>query len=197
MKNIYKKYFQKSKIFLYPLLGIKKGITFVPNETYMSWDNLYTINDNKLILLYKISIDKLIDYNLFEENHLKKNKKYIGTINLKKTKTKIELVVIFNLNMFKVDINKLINGQYSKMSFKSKEIITKFFGENDKIAEYVESYLYPTYWHEDYAELLDVNINHIENVHELCDLPDLEKECFKYKIKNVKEFKKNFLSLSH
>ena len=74
LKNIYKKYFQKSKIFLYPLLGIKKGITFVPNETYMSWDNLYTINDNKLILLYKISIDKLIDYNLFEKNHLKKNK---------------------------------------------------------------------------------------------------------------------------
>jgi hypothetical protein len=36
INTLYDKYFQKSKIFLYPLLGIKRGINIIPQETYLS-----------------------------------------------------------------------------------------------------------------------------------------------------------------
>jgi len=52
MKKIYKSYFQKSKVFLYPLLGIRKGVRFVPIETYISWKNYPEINS--LICVYHI-----------------------------------------------------------------------------------------------------------------------------------------------
>ena len=54
---LYVKYFQKSKIFIYPLLDIKRGSSVVPVETYVSWDNHYTPEDMKLICLYDIRTD--------------------------------------------------------------------------------------------------------------------------------------------
>ena len=59
MKQIYKSYFQKSKVFLYPLLGIKKGIRFVPIETYIKWDN--SLIDSKNILVCAYAINEIID----------------------------------------------------------------------------------------------------------------------------------------
>ena len=55
MKKIYSDYFQKSKVFLYPLLEIKKGIRFVPIQTYVSWNDIYTKDMNKLLCLYQIN----------------------------------------------------------------------------------------------------------------------------------------------
>ncbi len=42
LNEIYRKYFQKSKIFLYPLLDIPRGAKALPTETYLSWNNKYT-----------------------------------------------------------------------------------------------------------------------------------------------------------
>jgi hypothetical protein len=42
---LYKKYFQKSKIFIYPLLDIKRGTQIVPSETYLAWNDLYSPED--------------------------------------------------------------------------------------------------------------------------------------------------------
>ena len=49
---LYKKYFQKSKIFIYPLLDIKRGTQIVPSETYLAWNDLYSPEDKKLICVY-------------------------------------------------------------------------------------------------------------------------------------------------
>ena len=51
VKSIYTKYFQKSKVFLYPLLGFKRGIKVVPSETYLAWDPFYIPEDIKYILI--------------------------------------------------------------------------------------------------------------------------------------------------
>ena len=51
--GVYLEYFQKSKVFLYPLLKIKKGITRVPIQTYIAWDNVYSTNDLKFLCQYK------------------------------------------------------------------------------------------------------------------------------------------------
>ena len=66
LNSVYKKYFQKSKVFLYPLLGIKRGVSVVPVETYFSWDGYYNSEDMKLICVYDVRKDD--DYVLFEKN---------------------------------------------------------------------------------------------------------------------------------
>ena len=66
INSIYRKYFQKSKIFLYPLLDIKRGTSIVPEETYLSWNEEYGPEDMKLICVYVTRDDT--EYKIFEKN---------------------------------------------------------------------------------------------------------------------------------
>jgi len=75
------------------------------------------------------------------------------------------------------------------MTKKSKEIICNFFGEKGTIADYVESYLYPDYYWDDYSKILNINIEDLIEVGELCDIPDLKKEDLKKDFVNVELFK--------
>ena len=56
---MYKKYFQKSKVFLYPLLNIPKGQKFVPINTYLAWEDEINVNDMKFLCLYKQKENKI------------------------------------------------------------------------------------------------------------------------------------------
>ena len=67
MKKIYKSYFQKSKVFLYPLLGIKKGVRFVPVQTYISWNDIYPKDKHKLLCLYTIDSRWKKEFKMFAE----------------------------------------------------------------------------------------------------------------------------------
>ena len=184
MKKLYREYFQKSKVFLYPLLGIKKGVKFVPLQTYISWNGYYTENMYKFLCLY--SVDKnnpefekfqklhLRSHPDFEEYHVIDDKNHL---------------YVFDLSKYKRDINKFKKGKYSTISKRSKEIITKFFGDKGTIADYVESYLFPDFYWDDYSDILDVDIQDLIAVGELCDLPNLEKEDLKKDFVNVELFK--------
>jgi hypothetical protein len=68
---LYRKYFQKSKIFLYPLLDIKRGTSVIPSETYLAWGTSYTTEDMKLICVYTSRKDQ--EYLHFEKNVLLKH----------------------------------------------------------------------------------------------------------------------------
>ena len=57
LNGVYKKYFQKSKVFLYPLLDIPRGSKALPTETYMSWEDKYTSEDAKFICVYNTIVD--------------------------------------------------------------------------------------------------------------------------------------------
>jgi len=192
LKNLYTEYFQKSKVFLYPLLNIKKGVRFVPAETYMSWEGIHGIKDNHIICVYDVPDKILSAYKLFEDQYIRNNKRFKYTIDLENKNKK---AIVFDLSRYKNDINRLIKGEYSKISKRTKEIITEFFGEHGTIAEYVESYLFPTYWHEDYAHLLGVSLETIQKVYELCDKPDLKKETLileKANLENIDNSKINY-----
>ena len=71
MEKLYKEYFQKSKVFLYPLLGIKKGVRFVPTQTYLSWNDKYDIDSDKLLCLYITDKDNKDEFTLFSDKKLK------------------------------------------------------------------------------------------------------------------------------
>tara|TARA_R100001463_G_scaffold98007_1_gene152513 strand:- start:1676 stop:2230 length:555 start_codon:yes stop_codon:yes gene_type:complete len=184
MKKIYSDYFQKSKVFLYPLLNIKKGVRFVPSQTYLSWNDNYDLDKSKFICLYKID-PELEEFTIFSDEILKKN-------NFFEEYHKIDEethLYVFDFWPFKKELKKFINGQYSKLAGSTKNRITRFFGTIGTISEYVESYLYPENYYETYSNILKIPIEDILEVGELCDKPDLEKENFKKELVSVKLFK--------
>ena len=187
--KIYKDYFQKSKIFLYPLLEIQKGVKYVPINTYMAWEGQYSFEDSKLMCLYQQKFTKA--FAKFEEFQLL-NHKYLD--DYRELDKDLHLYV-FDLINYKKDIQNIIKGSYSKMRKKTKTQILDFFGDIAPISEYIESYIYPEYYHEDYANELNVNLEDIERVWELCSKPDLEKENLKIKIKELNIIKEKSISL--
>ena len=189
MKQVYAEYFQKSKVFLYPLLEIKKGIRYVPIETYISWDNVYNLDDTKFICLYDAKDDEkyrrfeetyLTSHRLFEEYHRPEEDKHL---------------YVYDFSKFKHDLEMFTLGKYSKFTLKTKEKISQFFGDIGTIADYIESYINPEGFHELYAEHLGVPVNAIEQVYELCSKPDIDKENLKLTLTEVDLFHNNSISL--
>ena len=78
IKKPYSRYFQKSKSFLFPVLGIKKNSKYPPIDVYLSWDGVYKIEDKKLIVTYqkldtndwKKYISDLMNNHLFNDYHV-------------------------------------------------------------------------------------------------------------------------------
>ena len=148
--RLFKTYFQKSKVFLYPLLGIAKGAKYIPEETYMSWKNHNPTGDMKLFCVYKHKQTK--GFLEFEEKKLLKNKNFFD---YKKLEDNTHLY-IFDLGNYPQTWIAVLTGVYSKINEREKKKILKFFGQAGVVAETVESYMYPEFYHEDYAELLNV-----------------------------------------
>lgn len=185
INTLYVKYFQKSKIFLYPLLGIKRGSSVVPTETYISWADKYSPEDAKLICVYDIREDS--EYKNFEVNILLKHNRLHDYMVYEE-----QSVFVFDFQDMKVNWNNFINGKYSKMDKDTKSKILDFFERYSGNYIYISSYLHPEKWFERYAELLGVEPSLLEEVGELCNLPDLDKECLKIKVANLESI--NILS---
>ena len=65
--SVRKNYIQKSRIFLYPMLNIRRGVSVTPVQTYLTWENVYTVEDCKMIALYHLRDDK--EFKDFEEQN--------------------------------------------------------------------------------------------------------------------------------
>jgi hypothetical protein len=189
MNAVYSEYFQKSKVFLYPVLEIKKGVRYVPMETYIAWEDVYSSEDNMFLCLYSAENDK--DYKAFQEKYLLNHK-------LLKEYHKLDndlFLFVFNFNKFKYDMEKFMTGKYSRFSINFKNKISKFFGEVGTIPTYIDSYINPEEYHDRYAESLKVSLDTIKDVHELCSKPDIDKETLKYKNEEIDLFKNNSIPL--
>lgn len=171
MNGVYTGYFQKSKVFLYPLLGIRKGARFVPENTYVCWGETYTEKDYKLICVY--SVDDVERFAEFEDQVLQSNPYYELDYELDNNL----FAYVFNLEKYKSDYELFITGSYSRLSNKTKNTILKFFGSIGEIAKCVNAFLNPTGFHENYAKYLGVSIESVRHAHEVCTPPDLIKEC--------------------
>ena len=170
IKSIYSKYFQKSKVFLYPLLEIKRGSKVIPSETYIAWNDQIKAEDMKLVCLYHPS--KNDDYLDYEKNVLLKHNR-LHDVKVIDSNNKL---FIFDFCDIKSDWKNFINGKYSKISESSKNIILEFFEKNGANYIYMKSYLLPEKYFEDYAKILLVDKTMLEMVGELCGKPDIEKE---------------------
>jgi len=180
---LYRKYFQKSKIFLYPLLDIKRGTSVVPKDTYLSWNDTINSEDMKLVCVYYVRTDQ--EYLKFEKNVLLKHNRLIDLVKVDDE----TLVVTFNFSDLSNDWINFLNGKYSKMNTKIKSKILNFFDKKSGNYAYVESYLYPEKHFQTYANLLNVDVEMLKSVGELCNKPDLEKESLLLEVADLKILK--------
>lgn len=187
LNALYTKYFQKSKIFLYPLLDIKRG-SIVPTETYVSWNSSYSPEDMKLICLYDCSHK---DFVIFENTVLLKHNRLCDYIKLDSKHT----VFTFDFSDLQDDWQNFINGKYSKINENLKRRILNYFDKNSGNYIYVESYLFPIKYIKKYAELLNVSEELLLSVEELCDKPDLEKEKLLIEVADLENINESRLSL--
>ena len=169
IESIYKNYFQKSKMFLYPLLDLKRGAPAVPDETYLSWENCYSSEDMKFICKYKNRRDA--EFLNYEKSVLLNHQRLID-----RKKTVDYIVYVFDFADIKSDWMNFINGFYSKLSKKSKEKILNYFDKYSGNYVYMNSYLYPNKYFHMYAEILQVDVKILKDVGELCDKPNMQKE---------------------
>ena len=177
-------YIQKSRIFLYPLLGIRRGASIVPTDTYLQWENVYKLSDCKFITIYHLRDDK--EFKEFEEKSLLNNPLFENFFEIEDNKG----VYIFDFSKYKEDYFNIIKGKYSKLNDDYKLNILNFYKNRKKHHSVIQSYLFPERFFSIYAKLLNVKLNLIEKVGELCSLPDIQKESLKaeskiYKFENL------------
>jgi|TARA_B110000908_G_scaffold30768_1_gene36476 hypothetical protein len=191
MGVVYTDYFQKSKVFLYPLLKLKKGIDFVPEQTFFAWEGVYKPEECKFLCLYNTKLDN--KFLKFELDYLNSHPLLEACFRL----DDCNQLYVFDMIEYKHDLYAFIKGDYSKFSLKSKDSIEEFFGSVGNISKYVNTFLYPEDYHTDYAEFLDVELSVIEEVHELCTPPDQEKETLIQKVPlELEIFKNKSISLN-
>jgi hypothetical protein len=167
---LYTEYFQKSKIFLYPLLDIKKGSCAVPEQTYVAWEGYVKPEDAKLVTIYPNRQDD--SYKQFEKTVLLNHPRVSDYIVLNDE----QLLITFEFTDMSDDWNHFINGRYSMIDIKIKRKILSFFNKNSANYVYMDSYLFPEKYFSLYANLLGVNEVLLRNVGELCSILDLERE---------------------
>lgn len=170
VKNVYDKYFQKSKMFLYPLLKIRQGSSIVPVQTYMAWQDMYELGDYKLICVYHNRKDA--EFKAFEDSHLLSNQLFYDYFLLPDDM----VAYVFDLSEHSHDFRLIALGQYSEVSSEFKFKIINFFSSNPHHAAYIDSYLYPERHYYTYAELLNCDVDILVNVGQLCSPPDFSQE---------------------
>ncbi len=192
LNSVYRKYFQKSQVFLYPILGIKRGAACVPSTTYVAWDeNSTSSEDMKLICVYDYEESHM--FTTFVKTVLLKHPRLFGYVKID-SKTN---VFTFDLSDLGADWENFLKGKYSKMNLNLKAKILNFFDPQSGNFQYVKSYLYPEKYYNEYADLLNTDVELLKSVGELCTMPDLAKETLQLEVANLECIEETTVNLSN
>lgn len=183
ISNLYTKYFQKSRSFLYPALGIKRTSHHSPSGTYIALEGLVNPEDLKLICTFKE--DESEGFKSFEQQMLLSNPLFSSIVHVEGYR-----VYLFDFTGYQSDWFNFIMGKYSQFSTPLKKAIKLYYGENSSEYKYMDSYLHPEKYFEVYAKLLSVDTHILKEVGELCDPCDLEKETLKIPVEHLENLKK-------
>jgi len=180
LSKLPKEYFQKSRIFLYPILGIRRSSNIKPEETYIAWEEFIRPNDRKLICVYKSQDTD--EFKAFEKAKLLSNKRFDNVMQTVDDKA----VYIFTFEEDSFNFDSFVKGRYSEISPQFKKAIEEYYGKTSASYEYVMSYLYPQDYFKIYSELLNVDVNILREVGELCAPIDIDKETLKLNAEDLR-----------
>jgi len=185
IESLFLDYVQKSRLFMYPALGIKRGGSVTPIETYVSWKDYYDETDHKLICLYHLRDDT--EFRNFEKTHLLGNSLFKDFKQVEEQKG----IYVFDFSSAKEDWDNFIVGHYSKLSEAHKKKVQAFFGNAGSNYAYIQSYLYPERYYGMYAEILAETkdrksmMDSLRQAVELCEKPDWKLERLEITIKDL------------
>lgn len=178
IKDLNKGYFQKSTFFLYPLLKISKKL--LPMSTYVSWSHETGENKKMLICRYK-KFASIADQAL-EKQFLLSHPNFVKFYELEDD----TVVYLFFLNNKYNQVWDLFEkGAYSQFPYDVKLDILSFYRAGTITYDYINSYLNPTEYYTEYAELLNVSRDILKQGKELIDKPNMEKETLSIKPKQI------------
>lgn len=181
--SLYTKYFQKSRSFLYPALGIKKSDRFNPAGTYISMQGLVEPDEMKLVVSFKHDASE--EFKAFENMMLVTNPLYIEKVQIEGYN-----IYLFDFSIYQSDWYNFLLGKYSKLSVTLKKAIKLYYGDKSTEYEYIETFLHPEKYFGIYAKLLNVELSLLKEVGELCDACDLEKETLNIPVEHLENLKK-------
>lgn len=179
IKSLYPGYFQKSGVFLFPILQIPRGGSVTPICIYTALKDKYDHSDYRLIVTYPTRTDA--EFRVFEKTKLLGNRYFEDYLETDKDTG----VYIFDLSEYKTDWDFYLQGKYSKISRNLQLTILSHYSKSKKNFTYVDSYLNPEMYFEDYSRILDCSTSLLKQVGELCDKPDLKRECLQINLKNL------------
>jgi len=174
-----KDYIQKSRIFFYPLLGVRRGSSVTPVSTHMTWEGVYTVQDYRFIAVYHLRDDQ--DFKTFEDKHLLGNRFFDTFYELEDG----DGAYVFDFTSEMKNYKRIVNGKYSRLEPEYKARISTFFRNHHRHHNSISSYLYPEKFHQAYADDLKVSLKLMREVVETCSLPDLKQENLEIKKKVV------------
>ena len=197
IEQLNKVYYQKSKLFLYPLLEIKRNGSVTPLKTFFCWEGKYNTLDRKLIVVFRLREDD--EYKVFDKTVLKTNERFEEYYQVEKDGLKYGIYIFSFKSMFDFEAyGHVAAGKYSELNLSYKKQIERFFANNKKNLAHIRSYLYPSKYYEEYAELLTVPSKRYEDrfdkedmetqlkrTGELCSRPDYTKETLKANLRNL------------
>jgi hypothetical protein len=181
--SLYTKYFQKSRSFLYPALGIKRTAHHSPSGTYIALDGLVGPEEMRLICTFREDLSE--GFKSFEEQMLISNPLYFSTLHIQEYN-----LYLFDFSVYQNDWFNFIMGKYSKLSNPLRKAIKLYYGEQSVEYKYMDSYLQPDKYFDTYAKLLNVSPDVLKQVGELCDPCDIEKETLKIPVEVLENLKK-------
>lgn len=178
ISEIYRKYFQKSYTFLYPLLGFHKSKHPKPYQTYLVWPGRFGADERKLVCVYERNDTE--EWRDFERDILITHKSLDHCEPIDD-----ELIAyVFDFNPMKDDFDAFLAGKYSRMTADAKKKLTDYYGVHTPEWVYIESFLFPEKYFSQYAKILDVDEDLIRQVGELCEGYDREREVYQETITN-------------
>lgn len=176
MIEVYQSYLQKSSLFCYPILGIRKHSRFVPSGTYFALKDYYSVSDCRLICIYN-NCDQT-GFENFSESVIKSSKLFEKVFRISKS----QRVYVFNFSLCKPDWDLILMGKYSRLSNGYKNAILDFHKDFEYDRGVLEKILNPDKYYEEFSEIFNVPARVFEEVKEVMDKPNLEKESFKISV---------------
>lgn len=164
---------------MYPALEIRRGGSVTPIQTYVAWADNYLPKDRKFVCLYHLRDDD--DFIRFEKQKLLGNKHFCDFREVEGEKG----AYIFDYRFMGDDWDHFINGRFSKMSEVHKAVVRQFYGSYSSSFVYIESMLNPEKYYDKYAKILNVDVDLLKEVGELCSIPDITRETLVMSVKPI------------
>jgi hypothetical protein len=171
-KDIYRPYFRKAGPFLYPLLNLPRNEKFTSAGVFTALDDCIKKEDRKLIYTFDHTTPGFMNY---ADRMHKAKPNFLEEIIISEEIT----ALVYDFSEFEETWQAYLEGKYSKFSEHHKKLILKYFNYNRGNVTYLSSYLYPEKFFDQYAKILDVEVDLLQVVGELCDKPNFEEEHLK------------------